>query len=246
MTETRIIMGMPITVEIIDPTVTQNEINKIFNYFEYIDHKFSTYRNDSEITQINEGRLKKNKYSSDMKTIFRLAEITKKQTNGYFDIYHKGMYDPSGIVKGWSIYNASKILDKDGYQNYYINAGGDIQTKGVNIKGNIWNVGIKNPFNENQIIKILKINNLGVATSGTYIRGQHIYNPISHSEIITDIVSLTVIGPNVYEADRFATPAFAMGRKSIKFINSLPDFAGYMIDNKGMATYTNNFYKYTV
>ena len=34
---------------------------------------------------------------------------------------------------------------------------------------------------------------------------------------ITDIVSLTVIGPDVLEADRFATAAFAMGRDGILF-----------------------------
>jgi FAD:protein FMN transferase len=245
MNETRLIMGMPIKVDVVDKTVTHDEINKIFKYFEYVDSKFSTYKNDSEITQINERRLKKNNFSPDMKTIFELAELTKNQTRGYFDIYHEGLYNPSGIVKGWSIYNASKILDNDGFQNYYIDAGGDIQTKGVNSKGNVWTVGIKNPFNEIQIVKVLKIQNLGVATSGTYVRGQHIYNPVNHTDKITDIISLTVIGPNVYEADRFATPAFAMGKKGIEFIENLTGFAGYMIDTNGIATYTNNFNTYT-
>ncbi len=36
-----------------------------------------------------------------MKVIFKLSEKTKKETNGYFDIFYKGKYDPSGIVKGW-------------------------------------------------------------------------------------------------------------------------------------------------
>ena len=69
-------------------------------------------------------------------------------------------------------------------------------------------------------------------------------------EEFCDIVSLSVIGPNIYEADRFATAAFAMGRKGIEFIENLNVdsgprmFEGYMIDSKGIATMTSDFDKY--
>jgi thiamine biosynthesis lipoprotein ApbE len=62
----------------------------------------------------------------------------------------------------------------------------------------------------------------------------------------TDVVSLTVIGPNVYEADRFATAAFAMGKKGIYFIEQLPGFEGYMIDTSAQATYTSGFERYVL
>ena len=58
------------------------------------------------------------------------------------------------------------------------------------------------------------------------------------------IISLTVIGPNVYEADRFATAVFAMGRKGILFLESLDGFHGYAVDSRGIATMTSNFKKY--
>ncbi len=86
----------------------------------------------------------------------------------------------------------------------------------------------------------------GVATSGTYIRGQHIYNPKERKSELTEIVSLTVIGPNIYEADRLATAAFAMGRAGINFIEKLDVFEADMIDNKGRATLTTNFDKYII
>ena len=70
----------------------------------------------------------------------------------------------------------------------------------------------------------------GVATSGTYIRGLHIYNPRGGNEPVSDIVSLTVIGPNIHDADRFATAAFAMGAAGINFIEQLPGYEGYIID----------------
>jgi thiamine biosynthesis lipoprotein len=104
----------------------------------------------------------------------------------------------------------------------------------------------KKTFPSNEIVKVISLNNKGIATSGTAIRGQHIYNPHEQNVPITDIVSMTVIGPNVYEADRFATAAFAMGAKGINFIEMLPDCEGYMIDKNGIATYTKRFKEYVI
>lgn len=246
MKETRVMMGMHITVEIAGDAPAEGAIEKVFSYFNYVDEKFSTYKDTSEITKINKGELRKSEYSKDMKAVLALCEETKKETGGYFDIVARdGSRDPSGLVKGWSIYNASKLLLDDGFKNFYIDAGGDIQVHGRNQEGKVWSVGIKNPFNQKEIVKVLYVKNEGVATSGTYIRGQHIYDPNDKKKHITEIVSITVVGPNIYEADRFATAAFAMGREGIVFIEKLPGFEGYMIDKDGTATMTSGFEKYT-
>jgi len=92
----------------------------------------------------------------------------------------------------------------------------------------------------------LSVTDRGVATSGTYVRGQHIYNPLDEDQLITDVLSLTVIGPDIYEADRFATAAFAMGRNGINFIECLEDFEGYMIDKNKLATFTTGFEKWVL
>jgi thiamine biosynthesis lipoprotein len=55
---------------------------------------------------------------------------------------------------------------------------------------------------------------------------------------------MTVVGPNIYDADRFATAAFAMGRAGIYFIEQLAYFEGYMIDDHGIATFTSGFSQY--
>lgn len=237
-------MGMPVTIEVLDGQVKESDLDKVFDYFTYVDKKFSTYKTDSEVEKINRGEIGRKDYCKDMKQVLDLCEKTKMQTKGYFNILHKGRIDPSGLVKGWAIYNASKILKKMGFKNFYVDAGGDIQVSGVNAKGKKWRIGIKNPFNEREIVKTLFIKDKGVATSGIYIRGLHIYSP--HTDKITkDIVSLTVIGPNIYEADRFATGAFAMGREGIIFLEKLKGFEGYMIDKEGIATYTTGFTNFT-
>lgn len=239
---------MPVAVEIADTFAKESAIEEIFSYFRYVDQKFSVRKKTSEITMINDSLIKEKDFSGDMETIFVLSEETKQLTNGYFDIIsNEGKYDPSGLVKGWAIYNASKILKELGFKNFYVDFGGDIQTHGKNNQGESWRVGIQNPFSKKkQIIKTIQIEDKGVATSGTYVRGQHIYNPKNRSAPIEDIVSLTVIGPNVYEADRFATAAFAMGKKGINFIESLKDFEGYVVAKDGIATMTSGFEKYTI
>ncbi|MEP7288670.1 MAG: FAD:protein FMN transferase [Chloroflexota bacterium] len=249
MKQTRILMGMPITIEVVenfDDTAgkASQTIDGVFDYFTYVDNKFSTYKDSSEISLINQKQITFYQASADMKLVFALADQTKHDTDGYFDISRNGSYDPSGIVKGWAIYNAAALLRHDGFRNFYVEAGGDIQAEGNNAQGQAWQVGIRNPFNPDQIVKVLSISNTGVATSGSYIRGQHIYNPKQPDSILSEIVSLTVIGPNIYEADRFATAAFAMGREGIVFIETLTGFEGYMIDNAGLATLTSGFERF--
>ena len=237
-------MGMPIIVEIVDASANDEAFNAVFDYFQYVDEKFSTYKDNSEIMRINRHELKLEDASEDMQTIFALADQTRQETYGYFDIRHQGSIDPSGIVKGWAIYNAAELLWRLGFKNFYVDAGGDIQAVGKNDQGQDWRVGIRNPFNIQQIVKVVSASNCGVATSGTYIRGQHIYNPQNDAQTIDEIVSITVIGSNIYEADRFATAAFAMGKNGIAFIENLHGFEAYMIDANGIATLTSGFTRY--
>lgn len=281
-------MGMPVTVELAsemadtsgaagargDATADATDIAAVFEYFSYIDQKFSTYKPASEIMRINRGETVARDWSDDMALIFGLAEDTKQRTGGFFDIRRPGasgadgapFYDPSGIVKGWAIFQAVKLLESRGRKNFYIDAGGDIQTNGANgLRADgvekPWTIGIKNPLKENEIVKTIYARGhdgagtggIGVATSGTYIRGEHIYNP--HETKTADsaaqrkpsqILSLTVVGPNVYEADRFATAAFAMGAAGIHFIESLPGLEGYMIDKNGIATMTTGFKQFLI
>ncbi len=249
MKETRLIMGMPITIVIVHNSdeLVRKTLNGVFDYFNYVDNTFSVYKHDSEISRINRGELLLENASADMREIFLLAEETKKQTDGYFEITNRrGLLDPSGIVKGWSIYNASKILRNTGFDNFYVNAGGDVEVGGHNEHGQKWKIGIENPFNQSEIVKTVYLTNCGIATSGTYIRGQHIYDPKQKDKLLEDIHSLTIIGPNVYEADRFATPAFAMGLSGINFIEKQKGLEGYIIDSKGIATMTSGFERFTI
>jgi FAD:protein FMN transferase len=243
--DTRLIMGMPITIETVDAASDAPQ-RAAFDYFEAVDRRFSPYKDDSELSQINQGRLGEAAYSTEMREVMALAEKTRLESDGYFDIRRPaGGIDPSGIVKGWSILKAAQLLRQQAVQNFYVDAGGDIQVAGKNEDGEDWSVGIRSPFNPAEIVKVIYPRGAGVATSGNYVRGDHIYDPHWPDQVIDEIVSLTVIGRDVLEADRFATAAFAMGRAGIGFIEQTPELEGYLIDRDGMATMTSGFTRYT-
>lgn len=245
MRATKAIMGMPVCVEIMEERATELDIASVFSYLESVDGRFSTYKATSEISRVNEG-LAREYWSDEMVEVMELSDETRRQTNGYFNIACSGQIDPSGLVKGWALRNAANILKDRGFFDYYVEAGGDIQVSRDPDTSDPWRVGIRNPFNIDQIVKVLGVRTEGVATSGTYLRGQHVYNPKAPDAPILDVVSITVVGPTILEADRFATAALAMGSTGIQFIQQQAGLEGYMISSNGIATFTDGFSAYVL
>ncbi len=237
-------MGMPITVEICDHGASDH-MKQVFDYFRTVDERYSPYKETSELSAINNG-LPKKEWSEEMRAVLGMCEETEQQTDGFFNIRHRGKLDPSGLVKGWAIQQAADQLCSKGYKNFYIEAGGDIQVYGNSLDNEGWRVGIRNPFNTQEVVKVIQLSDYAVATSGTYIRGEHIYNPHNNNRPAQEAQSLTVIGPTIYDADRFATAAFAMGKQGMAFIDQLPGFEAYMITDQQTAILTKGFEKYVV
>jgi thiamine biosynthesis lipoprotein len=245
MRETRTIMGMPISLAVSDRGVRARHLESVFAEFVAIDAQFSPFKDDSEVSRFNRREVSEKDFTPRMREIVALSEKARLDTKGYFDINRPdGTVDPCGMVKGWAVRNAARLLDEMGFRGYCVEAGGDIQCRGVNDKGEEWTVGIRNPFSHNEIVKVIRPRGQGVATSGNYIRGEHIYNPHTGRYGSDDIVSLTVIGSDVLEADRYATAAFAMGRQGIHFIEATPGLEGYEIDLAGVARMTSGLKNY--
>lgn len=236
-------MGMPVAISIAEEFAKGQDIAEIFAYFRHIDERFSTYKDSSEITKINLGLIDEAHYSQEMKEVFSLAAITKEETNGFFSIERNMKIDPSGIVKGYAISKGADMLRQKGYKNFYVEIAGDIEVSGFNEKGEKWRVGIQNPFNTKEIVKVVKLTDCGVATSGNYRRGKHIYDPKT-GELVDEIMSITVIAKNCFDADRFATAAFAMGEKGINFLEMREEAEGYMITKAKRGIFTTGFAKY--
>lgn len=193
------IMGMPIVVEVRDGDV----LDDVFDWFRRVDATFSTYKDDSEISRMRRGEVARADASEHVQRVLDRCDELREETSGFFDVDAVGL-DPSGFVKGWSVDEAAVILERDGAREYAINAGGDIRTRGR------WCIGIQHPLEPEAVAKIVEANDLAVATSGAYERGEHVRDP--HSGYTpAGILSVTVTGPDLGTADAYATAAFAMG-----------------------------------
>ncbi len=235
-------MGMSVAIEVLDTTVKSTDIDEVLDYFHSIDETFSTYKKTSEISRINKKLLKLEDASPEVKKVLKLCDETKLMTKGYFDISVEGIIDPSGLVKGYAISEGSKLLIKKGYKNFYVEIGGDIDIRGLK-NGMKWKVGIRNPLKTFENARVLYLSDRGIATSGTYERGMHIYNPIK-KKLANELSSVTVVANNVYEADRFATAVYAMGEKGIDFLEEKEDLEGYAITKDGKELVTSGFTAY--
>jgi len=113
---------------------------------------------------------------------------------------------------------------------YLINAGGDIVARSNTT--HTWNIAIASPFNTKESIAELNVDNLSIATSGSYQKGSHIYDP--HTKLpIDSLASVTIFGPDITTADVFATAAFAMGDKAADFIASQENYQAIIVDKSG-------------
>jgi thiamine biosynthesis lipoprotein len=235
-------MGMDVLIEIVDSDVSPGVFDQAFDCLREVDARFSTYKPDSEISKINRGEISEDIWSGEMKEVFDLSELTRVETNNFFNIKNQaGEYDPSGLVKGWSIHKAADILRGRGVKNFMVDIGSDIEVSGQNSDGEPWAIGIRNPFKVDEVVKVVYLSDMGIATSGKYAKGEHIYNPNNFSDNLDEVSSVTVIACDVYEADRFATAVFAMGREGINFLEERDGLEGYIIDRYGVATMTSGF-----
>ena len=145
-------------------------------------------------------------------------------------------------VKGWAIARAAALLDEHGYRDYYVDAAGDVRTRGIARPGCPGAVGIRHPVERDKSARVVLATDLAVATSGTYEKGAQIYDPHT-GQPATALLSLTVIGPSILDADVF-TAAFAMGLRGLDFIASRAGYEAYAVDPDLRAHWTRCFEAY--
>ncbi len=138
--------------------------------------------------------------------------------------------DLGGCVKGYAVDRGVKILDTS-YNNFCINAGGDIFARGRFSSLEKWSIGIADPSdftNEEKNIFWIEIEDQALATSGSYKRrwnitennqekcfhhlvsGKNNKNPSSQEN---PLQSVSIIADTCIEADSFATTCFLLGEE---------------------------------
>jgi thiamine biosynthesis lipoprotein len=204
------VMGMPIVVDVRDDDVDQATIDRVLDWFRWVDETFSTYAEDSQINRIERGELQLELAHPEVREVLSRCGELRLETLGYFDVRATGRLDPSGYVKGWSVDRAAELLHDAGLRNFAVNAGGDMRLSGRAVPNDHWSVGIQHPRDREHVAAVVRATDLAVATSGAYARGDHVLNPYTRRPP-RDILSVTVVGAELATADAYATAAFAMG-----------------------------------
>jgi thiamine biosynthesis lipoprotein len=219
------IMGMPILADVRDDRVDEAALDAVFDWFRTVDETFSTYKAGSEVSRLGRGEVPPGDASAEVQEVLALCEQFRVETDGYFDAYAAGRLDPSGLVKGWSVDRGAAMLRLAGLENFALNAGGDIRLVGGALPDRSWRVGIQHPLRRDRIAAIVEGDDLAVATSGAYARGDHVVDP--HTRRPPEgILSVTITGPDLATADTYATAVFAMGAdRAPTWISTLP--SGY-------------------
>jgi thiamine biosynthesis lipoprotein len=205
------IMGMPIVLDVRDDEPDDEALARMWDWLRWVDATFSTYDPGSEISRLNRGELLLEETHPEVQAVLARCEELRDETRGFFDVRAAGAgIDPSGLVKGWAVDRAAAILDDAGFVNYALDAGGDIRLSGRPIPGLRWRVGIQHPYMKDSVAAVVEANELAIATSGEYERGQHVFDPHS-GRPPAGVRSVTITGPDLGTADAYATAAFAMG-----------------------------------
>jgi FAD:protein FMN transferase len=237
------VMGMPWLFDICDTTVTLETLRPVIQWLHWVDATFSTYRADSQIARLNRRELTREQLHSDVREVLDRCEQLRRSTGGYFDIAASyrvrsepeagyggpNSMDPSGLVKGWAIARAAQQLRDAGAQNFSVNAGGDAMLSGHPDGDPRWRVGIQHPRSVRDVAMTLGLRDMAIATSGAYVRGAHIHDPVA-DRAPSGLLSATIVGPDVAAADAYATAAFAMGAaRAAQFCAGLDGYDAVLI-----------------
>jgi len=210
---------------------TETAIEGVWRLIRHFDDTYTLYRPDSPINLFRRG--KEVELGEEFDEILELSAHATALTQGLFDPWTPEGFDPTGIVKGYAAERAVALLNARGIDEVTLNAGGDIALSGQRRR----RLGITHPFAVDTLWGIVEVGEGGLATSGVYQQGAHIYHP-RQGDIAA--VAATVFGTRLSIADALATACVAGGADCLSLI-AQSGYEALVIDPTGRATHTRGF-----
>jgi FAD:protein FMN transferase len=214
-------------------------VDRAIEWLHDVDRTFSTYRPDSEISQLIDGRTNIVSCRPDVATVLALCERFREETDGFFDAFAGGALDPSGVVKGWAVDQVDARLRAAGSTRHCINGGGDIRTA-AEPDDRPWRLGIAHPLVPGKLVCVVEGRDLALATSGTAERGEHIFDPHTRRPP-QGLAGVTLVGEELTRVDALATAAFAMGDAAREWIAQTDGIEGLVVTSAGTVWATSGF-----
>ena len=234
------VWGTVLYIVAISTTLDKSEIDSavedVKKFVFEVDEVFSTYKSESVISKLRRGGIEIGGCSDDVIEVWNACGVASELSDGAFNPWAvAGGFDPSGYVKGWAADRVADILVKAGVEHVQVNAAGDLTLRGgfLTLEGvkEPWKIGVVNPDNRQEVLRVFEITDGAIATSGTYERGAHIVDP--HSGLIAiGAKSATVIGPDGGLADAMATALMVSGDDGANWFGreELLDYSAWVIE----------------
>lgn len=167
--------------------------------------------------------------------------------------------DFNGIAQGYSVDLVSRMFENKGINDYMVEIGGEIFTRGTSPSGRNWRIGIDSPKDGNLIsgadlANIVELQGRGLATSGNYRkfidkpsgeRITHTIDPKTGLSVHHNLLSATIIAKSAADADALATACMVGGYDWAKdFIETIAEsdsvdcFLIYADENGDMQNYS--------
>ena len=151
--------------------------------------------------------------------------------------------DGGAVAKGQACDMIAEVLRSHDCENYLVEIGGEIVCQGVNAEGNPWRIGISKPNLNNEgaqdeLEKVLSVNNVCLATSGNYRnfyydgeqRRSHTIDPRTGYPVQHSVLSATVVSSSCMRADALATACMVLGADdALAMMERAEDAACYLI-----------------
>ncbi len=166
------------------------------------------------------------------------------------------------VVKGYLTDIIKEYLDASNVDDALINLGGNIYARGKNKNNNLWNIGVQDPVNENELLMTVKVNDKFVVTSGNYIRCadidsvryHHIIDAKTGYPVWNELNSVTIISDSGFVADALSTSCYIIGYEESKKLLEKYDVYAVFATNENKVFYSkelenfiekiNNNYEY--
>ena len=139
--------------------------------------------------------------------------------------------DLNSIAKGATVDMVADLVCSEGFSDYLVDIGGELRCSGTNAHGQRWAVGVETPFEGNysltgeHITKVLRVSEVGMATSGNYRNFRtdslgnkftHIINPRTGQNTASNLLSATVVAESCALADAYGTMFISLGLERAK------------------------------
>lgn len=157
----------------------------------------------------------------ELEEVLPLVDASRIEVSGRHVTLGEGQQiDLGGIAKGFTSQRMMEIYEDYGIESGLVSLGGNIQVLGTRPDGSKWNIGIRNPWEEQEeALAGVRVRDRAVITSGGYERyfeedGNtyiHILDPKTGYPADGDLVSVSVISGDGMLADALSTSLYLMG-----------------------------------